>query len=320
MSVIEDNFMLKKAQILATKKNTFFLKLDLFNAKLGDISALEFNIPQESNALDSLLPNSPIEVKGKLQEHNGATNIIISKYTLLEEGTYDRAYITKMPPASIEDLTNTLNAICGMVKDKTYKTIIDYTLEQYLPSYTKGAAATSFHHNYEGGLLEHTVGVLSLALQMCELYKFVDKELVITGALLHDIGKIKEISENSYTYEGTLLGHIAIGRDLIKSVPNRDKLDQKKLMLLDHVILSHHKNLEWGSPVEPKIPEAIIVHFADTVDAQMKTIHEAYTDDLSEEECLYVQRKSFSGRLIRHEGISRTKHYIDLSVLPGYKK
>ena len=137
-------------------------------------------------------------------------------------------------------------------------------------------AAKSMHHAWLGGLLEHTVGVLQLAQQVAPLYPYLDQDLLITGALLHDIGKVEELSyEKSfgYTSRGRLLGHIVIGVEMVREKAAKiSGFPPSLLLLIEHLLLSHHGEYQWGSPKRPKIPEAVLLHYLDDLDAKLNSI------------------------------------------------
>jgi len=137
-------------------------------------------------------------------------------------------------------------------------------------------AAKSMHHAWLGGLMEHTVGVVQLVGQVASLYPELDHDLLTAGALLHDIGKVEELSyEKSfdYTTRGRLLGHIVIGVEMVKEKAAKiSGFPSSQLMLLEHLLLSHHGEYQWGSPRRPKIPEALVLHYLDDLDAKVNSI------------------------------------------------
>ncbi|MDR3110630.1 MAG: HD domain-containing protein [Planctomycetaceae bacterium] len=142
-------------------------------------------------------------------------------------------------------------------------------------------AARWNHHEFAGGLLEHTLSVTKVAIALCLHYETmyphkkgaISRPLTVTGAILHDIGKIREMSYDAgttkLTTEGAMIGHILIGRDIIREYAGKVELDNKTQLLLEHIIISHHRIPEWGSPKPPMSMEAVIVHHADSLDAMI---------------------------------------------------
>ncbi len=142
-------------------------------------------------------------------------------------------------------------------------------------------AATSFHHNYKGGLAYHTSAMLKIAEGLLNIYHYINKDLVYSAIILHDIYKSIEIEADGkdYSIDGSLLGHISMSSANVLVVA--DKLGYKnteEIMLLQHTILSHHGKKEWGSPVEPKTPEALLVHYCDNIDSKLAVIGEVFED------------------------------------------
>lgn len=150
------------------------------------------------------------------------------------------------------------------------------------PKLLNATGAKTVHHAYVGGLLEHTLSVSRACMASCELYPDLDRQILLAGAILHDMGKAWELTdgvENDYTDEGRLLGHILIG--LEKLAPFLDKakdLEQELKLHLRHLIVAHHGEHEFGSPVLPKTPEAFVLHHADNVDAKMSIMRGIYHD------------------------------------------
>ncbi len=163
--------------------------------------------------------------------------------------------------------------------------------EVFLASFRTCPASQTYHHAYIGGLLEHTVAVASLCDELAPRYDGVDAPLLVTAALLHDIGKVDELTYDTgigYTDEGRLTGHVVLGAMRVREAARRARLDRQTLMKLEHAILSHHGELEWGSPKRPSTLEALILHHVDNLDAKAagfasllkgaSSIEESWTD------------------------------------------
>ncbi|MBF0530143.1 MAG: HD domain-containing protein, partial [Deltaproteobacteria bacterium] len=137
-------------------------------------------------------------------------------------------------------------------------------------------AAKRFHHEYRGGLLEHTLSVAKGAIAICGLYPLLNRDLLLTGAIIHDLGKIREFDlglSGDYTTEGRLIGHIVIGVEMLDSyLADRPRFDPQSAMLLKHMILSHHGEYDFGSPKKPKFLEALVLHYLDDLDAKMNAV------------------------------------------------
>jgi 3'-5' exoribonuclease len=179
---------------------------------------------------------------------------------LLPKGNFDLEAYKK-------ELQNLINKV---KKPSMHQLLVKIFSEPFLSAFCKNPAGMKMHHAYMGGLLKHTVDVTKLALAIAEAEGGADKDMVIAGALLHDIGKVKEISSGvgfPYTTEGRLLGHISISAQMVKKTAEEMNLPWSQVQFLEHVILSHHGEQDKGSPVACATKEAFIVHYADEIDA-----------------------------------------------------
>ncbi|WP_049960391.1 HD domain-containing protein [Pseudobutyrivibrio sp. LB2011] len=154
-------------------------------------------------------------------------------------------------------------------------------LEDNKGAFIYSSAAVKMHHNFIGGLLFHTVRMVSLAVNACETYNSLDKELLICGTALHDIGKItcyltSEIGDTQMSVTGRLLDHAIIGIKMIDEEARKGNYDPSRIELLQHLLASHHGKLEWGAVVTPAIPEAEMLHLVDMIDSRMNMFEEAY--------------------------------------------
>ncbi|WP_425443309.1 3'-5' exoribonuclease YhaM family protein [Thermodesulforhabdus norvegica] len=180
----------------------------------------------------------------------------------------------------------------GKLSCRYYRALWDaFLLDKELQKgFVKAPGAVKIHHSYLGGLLQHTVGVLRLVDAMCDIYRELNRDLILTGALLHDIGKIREYSydlELGVTDEGRLLGHIVIGLQIFDSLLKKvGSIPEEKSLLLRHLIASHHGQLEFGSPKVPMTREALVLHFADNIDARLNELNRLY--DETEKQTLWT--------------------------------
>ena len=207
---------------------------------------------------------------------------------LLPQGNFD-----------IEAYKSKLTDLIRAVRSPVIKSLLDniFTGNVY-DKFVVNPAGTSMHHAYLGGLLQHSVDVASLAVAMAEQIGNVDKDIIIAGALLHDIGKLREISPQMgfpYTDEGRLMGHIAMSAMMLQEAASRLKIPAARIEQLQHVLLSHHGDNEKGSPVACVTKEAFIVHYADEVNAIMNQF-ENYSGDGNWEYNRMMKRNLFHGK------------------------
>ncbi|MDN5342318.1 MAG: 3-5 exoribonuclease [Oceanotoga sp.] len=226
-----------------------------------------------------------IKVRGKSVIFENRPQINLDKnYTIeiIKDVKNQDKYI-KTSNKNINTLINDLNLNIEKIKDPFLKKLTSEILlkdKKIHDLFIESPAAITVHHAYKNGLLEHTLKVLMMAENIANNYEIkVDKDLIISGALLHDLGKIYEYKITNTgiekTENGELLGHIAIGLNIINSkLRFIEKIDFIKLNQLNHIILSHHGEIEYGSPILPKTIEAFIIHYADNIDSKIAQISE----------------------------------------------
>ena len=183
-----------------------------------------------------------------------------------------------------------VKAILVTVKNKNLSRLMGLFIEdkEFMDLFSKTPAAMEYHQNYVGGLLEHTLNVMKISDNLCGLYPELDRDLVICGAFLHDIGKMSELEFSGtlidVSHEGMLIGHTVIGHDMVsKRIAKLDDFPETLKLKLLHIVLSHNGHKEYGSPKVPQLPEAVAVYHADDCDAKvdifLRLKREANTDD-----------------------------------------
>ena len=194
---------------------------------------------------------------------------------------FDEAKLIPSTREDIDDLWSRLNAIFlgGAVQRPELRRLGEETLAAYEDRLREHPAAKSIHHAYRGGLLEHTVSMAELAVRVCEHYPSIDGDLVLIGVLFHDLGKLEELGRmpvNDYTLPGRLVGHVVLGRDMLRercaAIPGFP--DELRLRL-EHLVLSHQGRLEFGSPVVPMTPEAFVLSAIDDLDSKLAQLEQA---------------------------------------------
>lgn len=198
-----------------------------------------------------------------------------------KDNEYDISdFVRSLEKERIQELLKYINKEISELKNDELKNLLQLFFKdpEFVNAFSNSPSAITHHHNYGGGNLEHTVGVIRLCKNICEMYEDMNKELVIAGAILHDIGKLKEYTTKAAiekTDKGNFIGHIVIGdrwvREKIGELRNEGKdFDEGLEDKICHIILSHHGRYEYGSPSMPKIIEAMVVHAADMMDSQVK--------------------------------------------------
>ena len=246
-----------------------------------------------------------VKYKGVVQLYNGSRQVIVERIRKISREKHpDAPEERDLVPCTEHDIDQMWLRLNTLVVENTTRPCIRQLLENILKAHHEKIrsypAAKEIHHNYWGGFLEHVLSVLEGALFFAKRYPGLDQDLLVAGATLHDIGKLEELRrpENpSYTTRGTLIGHVVLSRDLLRaeaaSIPD---FPDTLLMLLEHLILSHQGQPEWGSPRLPQIPEALLLHYLDDLDAKMNRCYKVLKEDGGDSD--FTQFDRYLGRTI----------------------
>ena len=222
-----------------------------------------------------------IEVYGEVTSFQGALQVNVKRIRKCQEDEFDPADYLPVSKYPIEGMYQELLGYINKVENKYLKELLNsFFVEdtEFINAFKKSSAAKTVHHGFVGGLLQHTLSVVKLCDYYCSAYERLNKDLLITAAICHDIGKIKEISpfpQNDYTDAGQFLGHIVIGTEMVgEKIRHIQGFPAILEGELKHCILAHHGEYEFGSPKKPAIMEAVALNFADNTDAKMQTFTE----------------------------------------------
>ena len=279
---IVGHYLCRKKMTMKSKSNKSYLTLVLAD-KTGEIDGKVWEL---NNNIQSFAENDFIKIDGDVVSFNNELQLRITKIRKSTEGEYNpQDYI----PSSDKDVADIYTQLLGFIKTVSnpfIKQLLENILvknDEIVASLKTHSAAKNMHHGYMGGLIEHILSVTQICDFMSGRYKYVNRDILIAGAMLHDIGKLYELSpfpENDYTDEGQLIGHIVMGTELItKEAANIPNFPDTLKNLMKHMLLSHHGEYEFGSPKRPKIIEAFILHCADNMDAKTKMFEEMIEKD-----------------------------------------
>lgn len=222
-----------------------------------------------------------VEVYGDITSFNGTLQINVKRTRIAQPGEYTTENYFPVSRYDIEEMYQELLKIIGSIQNPYLKQLLDaFFVEDkaFIEVFKKSSAAKSVHHGFIGGLLEHTLSVTKLCDFYTTRYAMLNRDLLLTAAICHDMGKTKELScfpENDYTDEGNFLGHIVMGCEMVgEKIKEIDGFPTRLEAELKHCILSHHGELEYGSPKKPALIEAVALNFADNTDAKMETFTE----------------------------------------------
>ncbi|MCL2865041.1 MAG: HD domain-containing protein [Lachnospiraceae bacterium] len=224
-----------------------------------------------------------IEVVGDVISYNNSLQLNIKQIRKVSENEYD---LLDYLPSTDKDVEEMYQELCGFIKgiENDYlRQIAEFYFVKdasFVKKFKEHSAAKSVHHSFAGGLLEHTVNILRLCCYFADNYPVVNRSLLYAGALFHDIGKTRELSDfpdNDYTDEGQLIGHIIIGVEMItEAVQNTPGFPEVLANELKHCVLAHHGELEFGSPKKPALIEAVVLNLADNADSKLQILIELF--------------------------------------------
>lgn len=275
---ISDIYLCKYKQAAVTKNGKPYENV-ILQDKTGTIDAKVWEPDSagigEYDALDY------IQVVGDINSFQGALQVSVKRIRVCEEGEYNPADYLPVSRKGIEPMYQELIGFIDSIENGSLKTLLQNLFikdEKFVKSFKNSSAAKTVHHSFVGGLLEHTLSVVKLCDYYCRMYPLLNRDLLLSAALCHDIGKTKELSafpRNDYTDAGQFLGHIVIGVEMVgEKIREIEGFPEILSAELKHCILSHHGEFEFGSPKKPAIMEAVALNFADNTDAKMQTFTE----------------------------------------------
>lgn len=272
-----DDFLLIKEVRSGTASNGKpFLTLFFVDAT-GEIDAKLWDASQEDEA--TFINGKVVKVAGDIIDYRGTLQLRIKSIrpAQVTDGVRVSDFLEKSPIDKEELQEYMMEAIFEM-ENPNLQRIVRAFIKKYQEDLFIYPAASKNHHAYMSGLAYHIVTMLKTAKSLCFIYPELNKDLLYAGIILHDIGKIHELSgvvSTTYTTEGTLLGHISLMVTEIDEMAKELKIEGEEVTLLQHIILSHHGKGEWGSPKPPLIREAEMIHFIDLIDAKMNMLNKA---------------------------------------------
>lgn len=275
--IIQGAFIISSVKKDVTKTNKDFLSITLKN-KNGEISCKLWDAKEED--YDMFSNNNILLIKGIVNEYNGNKQIVIKDYK--KSTNVDISKLIVSTDKNVEEMYSYLYNTAKLMDDTTLRILTTRMLEDNKENFIKYGAAKIHHHSIVGGLLQHTYDITRSAEQLMVQYgSKINKDLLLSSAILHDIGKLKEFKTDDfgmvsdYTAEGELLGHITLGIQMITEYKcklmytENITLDENVVLLLSHIILSHHGQPDFGSPKHPMIKEAELISYLDMIDTKM---------------------------------------------------
>ena len=283
---ISETYFCKDKVVAQSKAGKTYYSLKLQD-RTGIVDAKVWDL---SNAIEHFESMDYIRITGQVTSFNNSLQINVRQARKAAEGTYDIADYMPVSPYNIDEMYKDLLALIDTVKDPNLNGLLRaFFVEDadFIKAFKKSSAAKAMHHSFIGGLLQHTLSVAQISDYVAGHYSIINRDLLVTAAICHDIGKVNELSsfpENDYTDVGNLVGHIVMGAMMVRGKAAKiEGMSVDTLNKLVHCILAHHGKLEYGSPEKPKIIEALALSFADDMDAKLQAFTEAVEGDQSGE-------------------------------------
>lgn len=277
---VGDIYLCKYKQSAMTKNGKAYENV-ILQDKTGQIDAKIWD--PNSQGIEEFEALDYVDVMAEVTSFQGTLQLNVKRVRKVREGEYNPADYLPVSEKDIEVMYRDLMGFANQVQEPHLRALLKSIFvddAKFVKGFKFHSAAKSVHHSFVGGLLEHTLSVCRLCEYYVKAYPILNKDLLYTAAMCHDIGKVYELSEfpeNDYTDEGQLLGHITMGSELVAERAHQIPGFPKKLENeLKHCILAHHGELEYGSPKKPALVEALALNLADNTDAKLETMKEAF--------------------------------------------
>ena len=263
-----------RAAVATTKRDKPYLRLELSDL-YGSIEARVWDNAERYGEVAQ--PGVYVGIRGRVEHFQGQAQVNVEHLERIRVSPDELGFFLPRSPRDLAEMDAELTDLVASVRDAPLRKLLRALLGPGTRTgawFRKAPAAKRNHHAYVGGLLEHTISVTRLCHAMAEHYGgIIDRDLLITGALLHDVGKVEEIATESgfpYTTRGKLLGHILLGLEMVHDAGRTLNVPDDRLRLVEHLIAAHQGRYEWQSPREPRTLEALVLHYADDTDAKLQ--------------------------------------------------
>ena len=263
----------------------FRLELELSD-RTGHVPAVVWNDAKELN--EQLGKGQVVKIQGVMTRYREKPQVRVEKIRPARPDEYDLDFLVPSTLCDVGELTARAEKLAGSVQEPNLQKLLRMIFgnPQFKKEFTRSPGGTRWHHPYLGGLLEHTVGVTELCDFIASGHPELNRDLLVTAALLHDVGKIREFSVTTiieYSDEGRLEGHIIMGERFVRNMCERiDGFPGRLKMLLSHLMLSHQGFKEFSSPVEPMIPEGFALYYADEIDSKLNALKRIKKETMEE--------------------------------------
>src|SRR5689334_17876664 len=304
---VDESFLVADKQLRANRQGNLYLHLELRD-KTGSVGARLWNASE--GLARTFDPGDYLRVKGKTQVFQGALQLILSHIEVVDPTKIEPEDYLPQSTQNVARLTARLREILLSITNPHLRALAECFLidEEFVRKFTTAPAGIKNHHAYHAGLLEHVVTILTIADRIADLYAELDRDLLLMGIFLHDIGKVDELSYDrafAYSDEGQLVGHLVMGVEMLRDKVERtvdltgEPFPAELLLRLKHMIVSHHGTHEFGSPKLPMTLEAFALHALDNLDAKVHLFSREIRDDPCRESSWTPFQQNLGRRLFK---------------------
>ena len=284
---VDEVFLAAEKQLRTNRQGNLYMQMRLSD-RSGSVTAMMWNAGEK--VYRSFENGDYLRVQGTAQYYNGALQMILNQIEMIDARDVDESDIVTLGTMDIDQLAERLREMLRAMSNYPLRNLAECFLmdEEFMDGLTSAPAGVKNHHAYRGGLLEHVLSLMELTAVVAPQYPDIDRDLLLTGAFLHDAGKIRELTyerDLGYSDEGQLIGHLVIAVGMLdQKVREAEELSgepfpEELALRLKHMIVSHHGEYEFGSPKLPMTLEAIALHYLDNLDAKMHSIGQLIRDD-----------------------------------------
>jgi len=275
-----------EAATKTSSRGSEYLELKLGDAS-GDLKAFLWDVRAIEGDMDLVSADAFLKVKGTITAYNGRIQMKLDKVRFAPDAEIpDFSHFFPVSRRDVDEMLGEMDALILSLGDPWLRRLLTALLvdnHELRTAFSKAPAAKSLHHVFLGGLLEHTLSVAAMAEKACQHYTAMNRDLVLTGVFLHDLGKTAELTyERSFGYSdvGNLVGHISLETHWVaREIDRLQDFPEELRMQILHIILAHHGKLEFGSPVLPRTPEALLVHYLDDLDGKLEAMFRLIQDE-----------------------------------------
>ena len=284
---VDDVFLLAEKNLRANRNANLYL-LAVLRDKTSTMAGMQWNVTETSTA--SVNAGDFVHTKGKVQLYQGGLQMIVTALKAVSAEGFDPADFHPQPSGDTPARLARLRELLGTLTNPHLAALMTafFGDDAFLAQFVQAPAGIKAHHAYNGGLVEHVLNMLETAERILDLYPPLDRDVLLTGIFLHDIGKVREMAYDAtfvYTDEGQLLGHMLLGCEMLSEklpaveATTGEPFPPELAWHLKHLILSHHGTIEWGAAKLPMTPEAVALHHLDNLDAKVHEFSRAIADD-----------------------------------------